>query len=575
MIPLINQSDKYVLGIVDNLKNAVLYKDMLAFYDAYTSFYSLGIENLPNYCVINNRIYLNGMCLLIKDYSAEFDFETLDLTLDYLKVLYYSIAKFSPDGNFPDRSAIVYEFEDRKKSSGDGLDKTIVFAEKTRKMLDDAEIKFSKQNTINEKKINKLKGMKTNLVLTLLLGIIISALSVVLGVLEVYKLIVGIIVAIVVLAVSITLFIVGKEKRKKLRNDVENNKDAILKFQSNRDNAKVTYQKAIDKRDLLKLEIYNYIDMYDKINSMKMSFDSKLLNKAIEYNMLSYNLKYDIIDTFNEHNEDILNTIEKIQNLKNKSNVNSELSKIYNDIKKKDWLYYNNYLRFAFIDKLIKTTEKTHIWQVKVGEYYVNPFDINTKELAEEKVSFLQNEDSLFINMPLNRLVKTNIFKEHKDLEFTKDIKIIDIKRLKMNYARKFYNYAEISQMKNVSYIGNTDLKHNKTVKLELIEDKTLIPNLIDLNIKLIEAKLMGENAHHSMIKETITVINDYEDGFDDIYDRQENFIDEEKMNDMSDYIEIPFDALYEKNDVELVEEIDDLRYRYTVNGETVIGYKF
>ena len=64
--------------------------------------------------------------------------------------------------------------------------------------------------------------------------------------------------------------------------------------------------------------------------------------------------------------------------------MNSELSKIYNDIKKKDWLYYNNYLRFAFIDKLIKTTEKTHIWQVKVGEYYVNPFDINTKELAEE-----------------------------------------------------------------------------------------------------------------------------------------------------------------------------------------------
>jgi hypothetical protein len=315
--------------------------------------------------------------------------------------------------------------------------------------------------------------------------------------------------------------------------------------------------------------------MYDKINSMKMSFDVKFLNKAIEYNMLSYNLKYDIIDTFNEHNEDILKTIEKIQNLKNKSNVNSDLSKIYNDIKKKDWLYYNNYLRFAFIDKLIKTTEKTHIWQVKVGESYVNPFDINTKELAEEKVSFLQNEESLFINMPLNRLVKTNIFKEHKDLVFSNDIKIIDIKRLKMNYARKFYNYAEISQMKNVSYIGNTDLKHNKTVKFEHIEDKTLIPNLIDLNIKLIEAKLSGENAHHSMIKETINVINDYEEGFDDIYDRQENFIDEEKMNDMSDYIEIPFDALYENNDVESIEEIDDMRLRYTVNGEDIIGYKF
>lgn len=571
MIQLINKSDSKVLENCDNLKNAVVYKDMLAFYDAYVSFLSLGIENLPNYCVVNNNLYLNGLCLLIKDYSSEFQFETLDLTLDYMKVLYYLIARFSTDGNLPDRQIIVNEFIERKDSSDSNLNKTIAYADKSQTIYEDAKYKFEQQSALIEKKKAKLNGMMLKLVLTLVLGLGISALIIVLGIAKVMNLAVAIIVAIVVLTISITLFIVGKEKRKKIKKAIDDSESLISKMKNNHDTVMQNNKKAADKRDFLKLEIYNYIECFNAIKKMKDDHDREFLKSVASNNMLSYNLKYDIVDTFDNHSEDILKTVQLIDSLKVKSDINSKLSDVYRDIQKKDWLYYSDYVRFSFIEKLISSATQTNVWQIKVNEKFENPFDINVKDIAEQKVSFLKNDKSLFINMPLNRLVKTKIFNECNDLAFASDISVIDAKKLKMNYSNKFYNFDEISKLKNVSYTNNSDLKHTKSVKSELIIDKKLVPELTSINIKLIEAKLKGENSHHSLIKETNEQINQYEDEFDDIFERRESLNETEE--DMSDYIEVPFNALYDDG-IE-IEEVDDYTVKYTVDGKTVIGYKF
>ena len=106
MAQLINKRDHLFLKESDIPSSAMFYKDMIAFCDAYNKFVGYGVKKLPNYCYINNKIYLDGMCLLIKDYSSEFDFETLDLTLEYLKVLYFASASFSVDGKYPDKSLI-------------------------------------------------------------------------------------------------------------------------------------------------------------------------------------------------------------------------------------------------------------------------------------------------------------------------------------------------------------------------------------------------------------------------------------------------------------------------------------
>ena len=101
LISLIDKRDKDILSSSSFPQNAMLYKDMIAFCDAYTKFLSIEREMLPNYCFKDGKLYLDGLCLMIKDYCFEFDFETLDLTIDYLKTLYYAIASLSSDGTFP------------------------------------------------------------------------------------------------------------------------------------------------------------------------------------------------------------------------------------------------------------------------------------------------------------------------------------------------------------------------------------------------------------------------------------------------------------------------------------------
>jgi len=573
MIPLIDRRDSEVLEKVDNLKNAVLYKDMFAFYDAYSAFLSMGIENLPNYCLINNKLYLNGLCLLIKDYSSEFDFETLDLTLDYLKILYYTLAKFSKDGYLPDKSKIIEEFDDRKNSSDDLLEKSVIYCEKLKETYNDTNNRFEQQEIIHNKKVSKLKTLSLHLILLVIMGAFVSALSIVLGFAKVINLVVGILVAVVIFALSVFLLIFGRKKKIKLKQEVERNEVAIEELRVAKDNARDAYKKAAHKSNMLNVEVYNYIDCYDKIQEMTAEFDNDLLQKAVKYNMLSYNLKYDILEAFDEHNKDILGMVDKLKSMKYKKNVADELSKIYDEIQKKDWLYNNNYVRYSFISKIIDFAGKSHQWQIMDIGKLVDPFGISAKEIAEEKVAYLQDEKSLFVAMPINRLLKTNIVMQDSELKFSKNLKVMDLKRLKINYSNKFYDYKEISKLNNVFYN-----KHNKGVDIEAVKSKKQLPQLIELKLKILESELKCENSHHNIVSATIeNYINSheeliYEEDVNSGYEYGETDYD---IGNLEDYVDIPFDALHDVDEIESIEEIDDLKVKYKYKGQTIIGFKF
>ena len=118
MAPLIDKDDYKVMKNTKFVKNAVFYKDMFAFYDAYTLILNSEKTKLPNYCFLLNGNYcLEGICLLMSDYASELSFESLKLSLDYLKTIYYTIASFSDDENLPEKSVIEEEFEMYKKAS--------------------------------------------------------------------------------------------------------------------------------------------------------------------------------------------------------------------------------------------------------------------------------------------------------------------------------------------------------------------------------------------------------------------------------------------------------------------------
>ena len=66
---------------------------MLAFYDAYENLMSQNVSKLPAYCYKKGQFYLEGICLFFKDYASELGFESVRLSLEYLKILYYYLKK--------------------------------------------------------------------------------------------------------------------------------------------------------------------------------------------------------------------------------------------------------------------------------------------------------------------------------------------------------------------------------------------------------------------------------------------------------------------------------------------------
>ena len=57
MIHLINKNDKDVISTAGFVKNAVFYKDMLAFYDSYYKLMSEKPSSLPSYCYKKGNYY--------------------------------------------------------------------------------------------------------------------------------------------------------------------------------------------------------------------------------------------------------------------------------------------------------------------------------------------------------------------------------------------------------------------------------------------------------------------------------------------------------------------------------------
>ena len=51
MANLINKNDKDVVASAGFIKNAIFYKDMLAFYDAYKQLMEQKVTKLPSYCL--------------------------------------------------------------------------------------------------------------------------------------------------------------------------------------------------------------------------------------------------------------------------------------------------------------------------------------------------------------------------------------------------------------------------------------------------------------------------------------------------------------------------------------------
>ena len=148
MLKILKKNDNQVRSNSRFVKNATFYKDCFALYDLFENLENLKKEEMPNYCLENGKSVLEGFCLVAKNYASELGFETMKLSLDYLKILYYSIASFANEEGEIDKNLILAEFEEYKAASENA-------SNNMQKALDEKKAKYEKAKAEYEKESNE------------------------------------------------------------------------------------------------------------------------------------------------------------------------------------------------------------------------------------------------------------------------------------------------------------------------------------------------------------------------------------------------------------------------------------
>ncbi len=553
MFTLLKPEDKNVLRNSNFVKNAIFYKDMICFHYAYSCILE-NKERLPNFCFLkDDELCLEGICLLMKMYATEFKFETLKLSLDYLKILYFAIACYAENDSV-DSQIIIEEFEQYRLAS-----ETYCDEQKQKVMTESQKIKKTEKSIQNKsKKIismeNWAKCLKISAWILLALSVIGIIAPIMIYIRNTASVFVWLSIAGVLFGFIITIacFVISK----KLLNHVV---DLTFHVQNAKKelNAKVEEFAAVQSQFYrVFCEKYEYSMCFSELFSKFadiLTID-EILNKASEYKLLSYNVRYDINRLFKSQQKEIDAMILSIEEISNSENFNLEFENLYLKIKSQDWMFYNQEIRYHFLKKFTDIAEREHCWKLEVAGNKINPFDVNVKALSREKIAFSENEDMKLISANLNDFIKTSYFKNFEDLNFKAGYSADLFKKVKSNYLMHFYNADILEYEKTMLYDSkaNKKLSGQKT-PLSVISK---IPTLVGMKLKLIEKSMGLGNSDAKVIKTIASSI------FTDII--------EDKIESLNLKEE---DIDYPKFTASKVEKFDD-RVEYIVNGKKIVGYK-
>lgn len=512
MIHLINKNDKDVISTAGFVKNAVFYKDMLAFYDSYYKLMSEKPSSLPSYCYKKGNYYLEGICLLFKDYASELGFESIRLTLEYLKVLYYTIASYSKDGEFPEKEVLLQEFEVYKSASYELATAASSDLKEKKEVFDKAKEEHDKVTTAYAKKLIFSRLFDGFFVFMLVFTVLASMLQFTFYYLDKFTFVEASIAAAVTFVVSSALTIMFKVLSRRKQSQANDINYTIQGKKKVKDTAELDFARSSEKYNKITSEKYEYNSSFvGELKKCAETIDFKeIIAKAKEYKMLSYNMKLDLTNLFDSQEEEIIDIISKINSISNPETSEKDFESIYKEISEKEWLYYNNEVRFEFIKRMADVSEFTFNYQVNFEGKKVDPFGISVKKLSKEPIVYLRSESDLFISASLDKFLNTRYIKSTKTLEL-KGLKSSDaLKKVKMEFANHFFDYEGTIKYNNLFY--ETKLQDGVKIPREIIENNRKVPTFVYMKLKLIENRLGLSNCDAGTIKQIASLIDKFEE---------------------------------------------------------------
>lgn len=554
MFTLLKLEDKNVLKDSNFVKNAIFYKDMLCFYNAYETLMEQK-DKLPNFCFKGSGEFcLEGLCLIMKMYATEFKFETLKLSLDYLKVLYYAIASYAEDDSV-DSEIIIAEFDSYRLASEKFCEEqqNEVIEKKTELKTKNKEVKDKSKTIISMQSWSKaLKVTAWVLMVLSALGISAPILVMASYTANSTQFILSVIGVVVGFVLAFASFIISK----KLSAHAYDLTHHVQNLKKNLETQSAQFNEIQAKFYRIFCEKYEYSMYFAELFSRftkTLSID-QIIEKAHEYRLLSYNMVYDINRIFKSQQKEIEEIIADIETILVTDDYQYEFGRIYTAINEQDWLYYNAEVRYHFLKKFADFAEREHKWKLNFGDAKVNPFDVDVKALSREKIAFTKANDSKLIQSTVSELVQTKYFKSLEDLNFTNGYSVDVLKRVKSSYLTHFYNYEVLGDEQSVFF----DKKGHSALPLKklAIDKLARIPTFVGMKLRLIEGSTGLGNSDAKIIKSIASsIFTDYiKEDFDNL-----NFKEE--------------DIDYPKFTANKTEETDD-SVIYYVGDEAKVGYK-
>ena len=511
MAHLINRNDKDVIASGSFVKNAVFYKDMLAFYDAYKNLMETSVSKLPSFCYKKGTYYLEGICLLFRSYSSELGFESVKLSLDYLKVIYYTIASYSEDGELPEKELLVNEFNVYKNASAELAVSVNAELKQTKDKFDEAKKEFDKETGLHAKHLISARLCEGFSIFLLVLTVIVAMLGFTFHFMDKFTFNQATIWSLSVLAVGFSLFGALKYSAKKHQTKSNGVSYEIQAKKKKKDDAEIEYLTVFERANKINSEKYEYnSNFFEELRKYVnvLSF-KEIIERASDYKMLSYNMKLDLENLFSSQEQEIKEIIEVIGGVTNPENANRDFEKIYSEICEKDWLYYNNEVRFEFIKRMADVSEFTYNYSVMHKGKKINPFEISVKALSKEPIVYLKSRDDLFISATLDKFLNTRYIRNTKTLEL-KGLKSSDaLKRVKMEFASHFFDYENTIKYNNLFY--ETKIQDGVKIPEDIIENNRKVPTYVYMKLKLMETKLKMGNSDASTISQLAKVIERFE----------------------------------------------------------------
>jgi hypothetical protein len=182
-----------------------------------------------------------------------------------------------------------------------------------------------------------------------------------------------------------------------------------------------------------------------------------------------------------------------------KKNASEELKNIFGEIKSKDWLYYNNEVRFEFVRRTIDFFDETHWQGFEIDGDNKFPFGININEISKQMVAYLQSKDDLFISVAYGNLRKTKLYKS-QIRNFKNISSVHELRSKKEWFLSHFYDYEKVKGYDNLFYDKRLGTKAK--ISEEILENTMALPKLAGIELKLKEVDWNCTNADSDVVKQ-------------------------------------------------------------------------